>query len=78
MTAVAVTAVGALKNDSENRNRDYLLFFLFFVFPVIGPVLQYLFPVLPLMGVSQAIALLTVYLAVQQRTAAQYAVQGPL
>jgi signal transduction histidine kinase/ActR/RegA family two-component response regulator len=73
LAAIALTAISAIR--SRSREGDFRLFSLFFIFPVIGPVFQYMLPDLSVMGISEAIALLTVYVAVQQRTNAAYAVQ---
>jgi signal transduction histidine kinase/ActR/RegA family two-component response regulator len=73
--SILVTALVAAARNGGGQRRDIQMFLLFFLFPVVGPLAQYLFPDLSLMGTSQALALLTVYVSVQQRTTAQYAVE---
>lgn len=73
--AIVITAIKALFVDGKISRRDFILFLLFFLFPVSGPVVQYFFPELSLMGISEAFALLTVYVTVQQRTMAEYMIE---
>jgi len=73
--AVAGTAFNAVRRQHEDHRQNLLLFLLFFLFPICGPVLQYFFPDYSLMGISEAIALLTVYVTIQQRTATSHAVE---
>jgi signal transduction histidine kinase len=75
LLAISLTAVTAILKDGNKRKQDLLLFLLFFIFPAIGPVLQYLLPAFSLMGVSEVIALQAVYMAVQQRSLTQHAVE---
>ena len=72
---ITVTALLALVRRGKAGKRDFLLFLLFFTFPLVGPIMQYLMPDLSVMGVSESIALLIVYLAVQQRISEHYAVE---
>lgn len=75
IAAIIITSVlAAIRNPKKHKN-DFLLFLLFFIFPIIGPLLQYIFPLISIMGISEAVALLTVYVAVQQRINADYAVE---
>src|SRR5574344_1011672 len=75
MIAIIVMMASVLRRKGRGRNHDFSLFVLFFLFPVIGPVLQYQFPELSLMGASEAVALLMVYVTVQQRLNAKYALE---
>ena len=75
IAAISITAISAVKNRRGNGRQNILLFLLFFLFPVLGPIVQYMFSELSLMGISEAVALLIVYVAVQQKTTAQYAVE---
>jgi len=73
--AILITAFGAAKRNGKEHRQDYIMFLFCFLFPIIGPIVQYVFQELPLMGVSEAIALLIVYVSIQQRTNARYAVE---
>src|SRR5574344_952008 len=73
--AISITAVYAVKRNGRMHVRDFLRFVLFFLFPIIGPILQYFLPALSVMGISESIALLTLYVLVQQRTNAEYEVE---
>src|SRR5574344_400149 len=75
MIAIIVMMASVLRRKGRGRNHDFSLFVLFFLFPVIGPVLQYQFPELSLRGASEAVALLMVYVTVQQRLNAKYALE---
>ncbi|MCH3942253.1 MAG: ATP-binding protein [Atopobiaceae bacterium] len=75
IVAIMATAMHAPAADQASEERGARLFLLFFVFPVVGPVLQYALPEIPVMGISQAISLLAIYVAVQQRTNESYAVE---
>ncbi|MCI1723044.1 MAG: ATP-binding protein [Lachnospiraceae bacterium] len=75
VVVIIVTAVAALMKNGKAGKKDFLLFFLFFVFPLLGPIMQYLMFDMSVMGVSEAIAMLIVYLAVQQRISERYAVE---
>lgn len=72
---ILVTAVTALLKNGKAGKRDLLLFLLFFVFPLFGPIMQYLMFDMSVLGVSESIAMLIVYLAVQQRISEHYAVE---
>jgi signal transduction histidine kinase len=73
--AIIVTALAALKHSGTKRRRDFVMFVLCFLFPVVGPFVQYAFPMLSLMGVTEAIALLIVYTSIQQKTTAMHAAE---
>jgi signal transduction histidine kinase/BarA-like signal transduction histidine kinase len=73
--AILITAFRAAKKDGREHRQDYIMFLLCFLFPILGPIVQYAVQELPLMGVSEAIALLIVYVSIQQRTNARYAVE---
>ena len=72
LLCIAVMAVLAMRRDAGRRKYEFLLFLLFIIFPVLGPVIQYFFQSVSVLGISQAIALVTVYVAVQQRDNAAY------
>jgi len=74
LIVIAATALFAERNKKIN-NRNLLIFLLFFVFPITGPLVQYCFSDISIMGVSEAIALLVVYVAVQRRAASQYEIE---
>ena len=71
--AIVITALAALKQSGTKRRRDFVMFMLCFLFPVIGPLVQYIFPMLSLMGITEAIALLIVYTSIQQKTTSMHA-----
>ena len=73
--AITVSAISAIRRNEKKQQQEFQLFLLFFIFPLIGPLLQYLFSSLTLLGTTQAIALLAVYVAVQQRANIQYALE---
>ena len=75
IAAIAVTSVTAIRNSDTKKMYDFRLFLLFLIFPVLGPVVQYLLPDLSVMGISEAIALLTVFVGVQQKANAAYAME---
>ena len=75
IVGITAIAVFTMRKDRVNQKQDFSLFLLFFIFPIVGPVIQYLLPDLPLMGITEAVAILTVYISVQQRTTTQYAVE---
>ena len=75
LASVFATALISIKRNGKIVKKDFLFFVLFFMFPIIGPMLQYLFPELPVMGISEAIALLIIDYAVQQRAAAKNAIE---
>lgn len=75
IVVISMTAARSIRRSDENGRRNLLFFLLFFIFPIIGPLLQYLFSDFSIMGVSEAIALLTAYVSLQQRTSSQYAVE---
>ena len=75
LAIIAITALISLISKGKRRKHDVSLFVLFFLFPIIGPVFQYQFPEIALMGASEAIALLMVFVTVQQRTNAAYALE---
>src|SRR5574344_11156 len=64
---IICTAIRAKKHVGRIQTGDISLFLMFFLFPIVGPVLQYIFPLISLLGISEAIALLTVFVSVQQR-----------
>ena len=74
MLSILVTALLALRRQRLQR-RSVRMFLFFFLFPAAGPVAQYVLPRLALMGASEAVALLAVYVAFQQRTTAEYAAE---
>lgn len=76
--SIIITSALAFRKGGKQKKHDVALFLLFFIFPVMGPVMQYFVPDLSVMGVSEAIALLTVFVAVQQRMNAAYAVEKAL
>ncbi len=73
--AIVITALAALKQSETKRRRDFVMFVLCFLFPVIGPLVQYTFPMLSLMGITEAIALLIVYTSIQQKTSSMHAAE---
>jgi len=73
LAAIVITAIIAAKNNGKYKNREFSMFLFCFLFPVTGPVIQYVFPNIYVMGISEAIALLIVYVSVQQKTVSQYA-----
>ena len=73
--AIIVAAVRSAGKNKKAGKQEQLMFLLCFLFPVIGPFIQYVLPALSLMGATEAIALLIVYVSIQQRAAAQYAVE---
>lgn len=73
--AIIVTAIAAGMSNKDLSKRDFYMFILCFLFPVVGPLLQYEFSEFSLMGVSESIALLIVYMSIQQRTTARYAAE---
>ena len=75
ITAILITAIRASVKNSGAGKRDSGMFLLCFMFPILGPLLQYFFPDFSLMGITEAVALLIVYVSIQQRSTAQYAVE---
>lgn len=73
--AIAVTAISSAVSDSGGQKEGFMKFLFFFLFPIVGPIAQYFFPSLPLMGITEAVALVAVYVSFQQRTSAQHAVE---
>jgi len=73
--AVVATVLRSAGRSKKARGQDQGMFLLCFLFPVFGPCVQYVLPALPLMGTTEAIALLIVYVSIQQRAAARYAVE---
>lgn len=73
--AIVVTALRSGGRKKETGKREQGMFLLCFLFPVLGPCVQYVLPALSLMGITEAIALLIVYVSIQQRAAARYAVE---
>ncbi len=63
------------RKQARRQKYDIALFGLFFIFPILGPLFQYLLPSISIMGTTEAIALLTIYIVVQQRSSARYAVE---
>jgi signal transduction histidine kinase len=73
--AIIVTAVRSAEINKKADKREQIMFLLCFLFPVISPCIQYVLPAMSLMGATEAIALLIVYVSIQQRATAQYAVE---
>jgi len=73
--AIVATALWAGGREKETGKQEQGMFLLCFLFPVLGPCFQYVLPALSLMGITEAIALLIVYVSIQQRAAARYAVE---
>lgn len=73
--AIVVTSIWSAGKNKNAVKQDQGMFLLCFLFPILGPCVQYILPELPLMGVTEALALLIVYVSIQQRAAAQYAVE---
>ena len=74
--SIIVTALLAAKRRSIKREHGILMFILFIIFPLLGPIAQYLMPSISLMGITQSVALLTVYVSIQQLATAQYAAES--
>lgn len=75
LCAIVVTILWSARTSKKTGKQDQGMFLLCFLFPILGPCVQYVIPVLPLMGITEAIALLIVYVSIQQRAAARYAVE---
>lgn len=75
INVIVITAICAINKNKKNTKRDIGYFLLFFLFPILGPVLQYMVAEVSVMGISEAIALLTIFVAVQQRTNSEYAIE---
>jgi|GEM_PF-741232 len=73
--AIVMTVLCAADKSKGSGEHGQGLFLLCFLFPVLGPCVQYVLPALSLMGITEAIALLIVYVSIQQRAAARYAVE---
>jgi len=73
--AIVVTVLRSAGRRRKAKEQGQGMFLLCFLFPVLGPCVQYVLPMLPLMGITEAIALLIVYVSIQQRAAARYAVE---
>lgn len=69
---ILIMAIYAVKKYPNRNKADLSLFILFFIFPIIGPIAQCLFPQLSIIGISQTIALMAIYIAVQQRLNAEF------
>lgn len=72
MLSISVMAFRSMQKHRKEEKRNFFLFLLFFIFPAVGPVLQYRFYNISVMGISQAIALYQVYLVLQQRIMNRY------
>ena len=64
-----------MRENHLERRANFIMFLFCFLFPILGPVMQYGFPDFSLMGITEAMALLIVYVCIQQRTTAQFAVE---
>jgi signal transduction histidine kinase/CheY-like chemotaxis protein len=73
--AIIVTVVRSASKSKRIEKRNQTMFFLCFLFPIVGPCIQYVLPALPLMGVTESIALLIVYVSIQQQVVSRYAVE---
>jgi len=73
--AIIIMAVSSAATNDGVRKESFRKFLFFFLFPVVGPIAQYVFPNIPLMGITEAVALVAVYVSFQQRTTAQHAVE---
>jgi signal transduction histidine kinase/CheY-like chemotaxis protein len=73
--AIVATVFSRAGKNKKAGKEDQALFMLCFLFPILGPCVQYVLPAMPLMGITEAIALLIVYVSIQQRAAAGYAVE---
>ena len=73
--AIVATVLSPAGRKNQTKRQDRGMFLLCFLFPVLGPCVQYILPALPLMGITEAIAMLIVYVSIQQRAAARYAVE---
>lgn len=78
MVAILITAIYAASKKENRHRRDFGMFLLCFLFPVLGPIAQYLLPDLNVMGITEAVALMIVYVSIQQRTTSQYAAEMAL
>jgi len=75
LAIIIITAIGAIKKYGSEHKRDYAMFVFCFLFPMLGPLAQYAMPSLSLMGVTEALALLIVYVSVQQKAIERNAVE---
>ena len=75
LVSILITASLAAVNSTSKQKQNIIMFLFCFLFPVLGPIAQYMFPSLSLMGTTEAIALLIVYVSIQQRTTSQYAAE---
>ncbi len=73
--AIVVIVMRSAGKSRKAEKRDRGMFLLCFLFPILGPCIQYVLPALSLMGITEAIALLIVYVSIQQRATARYAVE---